>query len=78
MAAAAALLGHEYLAITDHSQHLAAVHGLDAARLAAEGREIDELDDRLGGHPRVLKGIEADILVDGTMDSPPRSAAWSG
>src|SRR5262249_13749529 len=68
MVAAAAALGREYMAITDHSQALTFVRGLDPERLRAQGRRIQELNDRRGGSPRLLRGIAADIL-------PPRSLA---
>ena len=71
MALAAAELGREYIAITDHSETLKIARGLDAARLAAQGRAIDELNERLGGRPRILRGIEADILLDGSIDLGP-------
>lgn len=61
-------LGREYVAITDHSQALAMALGLDAGRLRAQGRQIDALNDKLGGRPFVLRGIEADILPDGSVD----------
>ena len=67
MAAAAAALGREYIAVTDHSQNLKMVGGLDAERLRAQGRLIRAHNDR-GGAPRLLRGIEADILVDGEID----------
>src|SRR5262249_23527044 len=47
------------------------VGGLDAARLAAQGRQIDALNEKLAGRPLVLRGIEADILVDGEVDLGP-------
>jgi DNA polymerase (family 10) len=71
MVAAAADLGLEYIAITDHSQALAFARGLDAARLRAQGRQITEMNERTGGRPIVLRGIECDILADGTMDLGP-------
>ena len=75
MALAAAELGREYIAITDHSQNLKIARGLDPERLAAQGREIDLLNERLGGRPRILRGIEADILLDGTIDLGPEVLA---
>ena len=67
MAAAARARGYEYIAITDHSKHLTVAHGLDATRLRAQIREIDRLNDSdLKIH--ILKGIEVDILEDGTLD----------
>jgi DNA polymerase (family 10) len=58
----------DYLAICDHSQAAAYAGGLDAERVRGQHREIDELNSRYGGSFRVLKGIEADILSDGSLD----------
>jgi DNA polymerase (family 10) len=68
MILAAAELGRHYIAITDHSQNLKMVNGLSPERLAEQGRRIDELNLRFAGRPRILRGIEADILPDGTVD----------
>lgn len=67
VAAAARDLGHEYVAITDHSVHATVAHGLDAARLSAQLDEIDRLNDEIEGI-RVLKSCEVDILPDGRLD----------
>lgn len=67
MAEAAKQSGLEYLAITDHSQAVAAVQGLDAKRLRKQMERIDALNDELSGI-RILKGIEVDILEDGSLD----------
>ena len=72
MILAAAELGRDYIAITDHSYNLRLVNGLDPERLAAQGREIDELNERFAGRPRILRGIEADILPDGSIDLGPQ------
>lgn len=69
MAAAARARGYEYLAITDHSQRIAMAHGLDEARLSRQMAEIDRLNRQLEGIV-LLKGIEVDILPDGTLDLP--------
>jgi DNA polymerase (family 10) len=69
MAKAAQALGHQYLAITEHSRRLAVAHGLDPRRLEKQIDEIDRLNARLEGL-RVLKGIEVDILEDGSLDLP--------
>ncbi len=71
LARAARARGLKYLAITDHSQRLKMVHGLDADRLARQMAAIDALNDRLRGI-RLLKGIEVDILEDGSLDLPDR------
>jgi DNA polymerase (family X) len=67
MAVACAARGYQYFAITDHSRSLAMVRGLDEQRLRQQWREIDEL---AGRHPeiRILKGMEVDILADGSLD----------
>lgn len=67
MAEAAKKSGLEYVAITDHSKAVAAVKGLDEKRLRQQMERIDALNDELGGI-RILKGIEVDILEDGSLD----------
>jgi DNA polymerase (family 10) len=69
MAQAAQTAGLEYVAITEHSRRLTVAHGLDPVRLAKQGAEIDRLNRELEGIT-VLKGIEVDILDDGTLDLP--------
>lgn len=69
MALAAKALGLEYLAITEHSRHLTVAHGLDPLRLARQCEEIDRLNAELEGIT-LLKGIEVDILEDGSLDLP--------
>jgi len=69
MALAAKALGLEYLAITEHSRHLTVAHGLDPLRLARQCEEIDRLNAELDGMT-LLKGIEVDILEEGSLDLP--------
>ncbi len=69
MAAAAKAAGLEYLAITEHSRHLTVAHGLDPVRLRRQLDEIDALNTELDGIT-LLKGIEVDILEDGSLDLP--------
>ncbi|MDR3632511.1 MAG: DNA polymerase/3'-5' exonuclease PolX [Isosphaeraceae bacterium] len=69
MATEAQRRGFEYLAVTDHSQRVRMVHGLDPERLLAQVDEIDRLNRELEGLT-VLKGIEVDILEDGRLDLP--------
>lgn len=69
MALAAQAQGFEYLAITEHSRRLTVAHGLDPLRLARQCDEIDALNEQLTGIT-LLKGIEVDILEDGSLDLP--------
>jgi len=69
MARAAALVGLEYLVISDHSPNLTVANGLSAERLAQQLGVLDELNG--GGGIRLLSGIETDILLDGTLDQTP-------
>ena len=69
MADAAKARGFEYLAITEHSRGEAMAHGLDPRRLAKQVDEIERLNATLEGIA-LLKGIEVDILEDGTLDLP--------
>ena len=67
MARTAMELGHEYLAVTDHSPHLSIARGLEPERLREQLDLIDSLNDGLAPF-RILTGIEADILDDGSLD----------
>jgi len=67
MAEAAKERGYEYIAITEHSKRLKMVHGLDEKALARQIKEIDRLNGKLKGIT-VLKGIEVDILDNGSLD----------
>lgn len=67
MAEAAAALGYEYIAITDHSKALAMANGLDEERVVEFAEQIRLLNQE--GLPlRVFSGLECDILRDGSMD----------
>jgi DNA polymerase (family 10) len=74
MALAARAIGLQYLAITEHSRHLGIAHGLDPERLARQCDEIDRLNAELHGIT-LLKGIEVDILEDGSLDLPGEALA---
>jgi DNA polymerase (family X) len=74
MAEGARALGYTYMALTDHSRRVAMAHGLDPARLSRQAKKIDRLNERLDGIT-VLKGIEVDILKDGSLDLPDASLA---
>jgi DNA polymerase (family 10) len=70
MALAAKARGLEYLAVTEHSRRVAMAHGLDPQRLAKQIDEIERLNREPGGGITLLKGIEVDILEDGSLDLP--------
>ena len=61
-------LGHEYMALTDHSPRLKIANGLSAARLTRQLDVVDAVNEHLEGGFRLLKGIEVDILDDGELD----------
>lgn len=65
MAEAARALGHEYLAITDHSPRLRVARGLSAERLR---EQIPLVRGESADGFTMLAGIEVDILEDGALD----------
>lgn len=67
MVAAALGLGHEYVALTDHSPRLTVAHGLTAERLRDQLEVVAALNADLAPF-RILTGIEVDIRDDGTLD----------
>jgi DNA polymerase (family 10) len=66
MAQAAADRGFEAITITDHSAAASYAGGLDADQLRAQTAEIRAMTPPI----RILRGTEADILADGTIDVP--------
>ncbi|MFP5022822.1 PHP domain-containing protein [Pseudonocardia phyllosphaerae] len=71
MAETAIALGHDYLAVTDHSPRLTVANGLSAERLRRQVEQIAGLNERIGASGstfRLLTGIEVDILDDGALD----------
>ncbi|MFA5034484.1 MAG: DNA polymerase/3'-5' exonuclease PolX [Candidatus Margulisiibacteriota bacterium] len=69
LAAAAKKLGYEYIAVTDHTQSTRIAGGQSVKEFLKELEEIDKLNAKLKGF-RILKGVEIDILPDGTLDYP--------
>src|SRR2546423_9040013 len=67
MARAARDLGHEYMALTDHSPRLTVAKGLSRERLLQQLDIVAALNEELAPF-RILTGIEVDILEDGTLD----------
>lgn len=60
-------LGLEYFGICDHSKTAVYAGGLTTEKLEAQWAEIDELNAKLAPF-RIFKGIESDILSDGSLD----------
>jgi DNA polymerase (family X) len=59
--------GYEYFGICDHSRSAFYANGLSAERVLAQMDEIDALNKKLAPF-KVFKGIESDILGDGSLD----------
>ncbi|MBM4293847.1 MAG: DNA polymerase/3'-5' exonuclease PolX [Deltaproteobacteria bacterium] len=71
LAAAAMALGYEYIGISDHTKFLRIERGLDEETLKKRNKEIEGINERLrqeGKVFRVLKGCEANIMSDGSID----------
>ena len=68
MVASAMEIGHEYLALTDHSPRLTVANGLSAERLSRQLQVVDTVNAVVGDGFRLLKAIEVDILDDGSLD----------
>lgn len=67
MAAAAKAMGHQYIAITDHSKAVTVANGLDEKRMAQHIKNLRAADAK-GLGIRVLVGSEVDVLKDGRLD----------
>jgi DNA polymerase (family 10) len=69
MAGAAGKLGRKWLLLTDHSSGLGVARGLSPERIRDQARRIDGWNTS-GKGIRILKGIEAEIMADGSLDLP--------
>lgn len=65
-------LGHDTIAITDHSKTLRITNGMDEARLARQGDAIRRINAR-AEPPLVLRGVEMNLTPDGEGDMDPAS-----
>jgi histidinol phosphatase-like PHP family hydrolase len=63
--------GYTHSAVTDHSYGLPIAGGLSIDKVRAQHREIDRLNAEFRGKFRLLKGIEANIRADGSVDMTP-------
>jgi DNA polymerase (family 10) len=70
MAEAARERGYTYLGVADHSRSAHYAGGLSLEEIEAQHEMADALNRRYRGRFRVLKGIESDILADGSLDYP--------
>jgi DNA polymerase (family X) len=68
MVAAAHGRGYAYLGVTEHSQTAHYARGLTVQQVLAQQSEIEQVNQRCGSDFRVFKGIESDILADGSLD----------
>ena len=71
LAKTAQKMGYEYIGIADHTKALHIEHGLDEKELEKRNKEIDNLNEDFrarGLRFRVLRGCEANILKDGSID----------
>jgi DNA polymerase (family 10) len=62
-------LGYQYLGISDHSRTASYAGGLEIEKVIKQHQEIDQLNKELAPF-RIFKGIESDILGDGSLDYP--------
>ncbi|MGB3106798.1 helix-hairpin-helix domain-containing protein [Sphingobacterium siyangense] len=63
------VLGLEYLGICDHSRTAVYANGLSIERLEQQWNEIATLNEKLAPF-KIFRGIESDILADGSLDYP--------
>jgi DNA polymerase (family X) len=61
-------MGYQYIGISDHTKFLAIEHGLNEKQLTEQGKYIDKLNQEFGSKFKILKGCEANILKDGSID----------
>lgn len=67
MAACAKEMGYSYIGISDHSKAAFYANGLQPGRVIQQMEEIDQLNEQLAPF-KIFKGIESDILNDGSLD----------
>ncbi|HJU75981.1 MAG TPA: PHP domain-containing protein [Gemmatimonadaceae bacterium] len=63
--------GYDFCAITDHSYGLKIARGVSMADVAEQQRDIDRINDAQRGRFRLIKGVEANIRADGSVDMLP-------
>jgi DNA polymerase (family 10) len=70
MAEATRQRGYSYFGVADHSRSAGYAGGLSVEQIEQQHAEVDALNRRYRGRFRILKGIESDILADGSLDYP--------
>jgi DNA polymerase (family 10) len=70
MAEATRERGYQYFGVADHSKSAHYAGGLSVDEVLQQHRAIDRLNKSYGKDFRILKGIESDILADGSLDYP--------
>jgi histidinol phosphatase-like PHP family hydrolase len=71
LAEAAYELGWSRIGVTDHSYGLPIARGMSMESAVRQHHEIDKVNRRFAGRVRVYKGVEANILADGSLDLQP-------
>jgi DNA polymerase (family X) len=62
--------GYQYFGVADHSRSAHYAGGLSPQEVTEQQAEADRLNEKYGKRFRIFKGIESDILVDGSLDYP--------
>ena len=70
MANATRKRGFQYFGVADHSKSAHYAGGLSVEQIVEQHREADRLNRKFGKDFQILKGIESDILADGSLDYP--------
>jgi DNA polymerase (family X) len=70
MAKATRQRGFQYFGVADHSKSAHYAGGLSVEQIEQQHREANRLNKTFGNEFRILKGIESDILADGSLDYP--------
>ena len=60
--------GYKYFAVTDHSSVMGVTGGMGKKDIASQWKEIDRLNKKFANKIKILKGVEVDILKDGSLD----------
>jgi histidinol phosphatase-like PHP family hydrolase len=75
LAAACIARGYRFSAVTDHSHGLPFAAGMSIEAMRRQHDEIDRVNEQTGDAFRLLKGVEANILADGSLDLGPDDLA---